>query len=525
MEICNDWLENLQIHKETNTLSALLKAHRKSVVTEYLADRRESSREPQIPTRDAHWYRIVYKTIKEHVAHFTMNNCFLSSTIYELLNQFEFTKNELHNLSYMYSILELDLKIQYNALVESVRDGKYVLTEKERELITDLWDDSFIIAHWELLDLSPERIIMENTDLTKETFDYFFYKIDNPEFMKSFFKLLPGRNGSNLKFVDETHIAAVLKYTTIEEICDDNGIDKLVQCNVSPSVVMDALISSWETIIDGKNEVQLTRLYNNIAHIGYNPNITCEFIDGYLEYLNVHPEMNLFWKYLANNNKAFGRVIRQYPEQFTRESKYVKCRNKSLTLETVLYMERECGYNWDWELLSSNPSVANPETIEANPDLPWVWGRYGISGNPSLTPEFIKKHKEKLCFSNGGEDYFTQAGTVSSLNNVITYELVKELGDDIQWGYCDNGLSGSKNLTIPWVCEYSTRRWDWREVFVEVGNDDEISARAIQSAWRLWKTRQMCRELSADVIEWWYSPDCRPGNRMRRGLCMGEWAS
>ena len=132
MEICNDWLENLRIHKETNTLSALLKVHRKSVVTEYLADRRASSREPQIPTRDAHWYRTVYKTIKEHIAHFVRNSCFLESTIYKLLNQFEFKRDELHNVSFIYSVLELHRKNQRNSLVETVRDEKCILSEAER---------------------------------------------------------------------------------------------------------------------------------------------------------------------------------------------------------------------------------------------------------------------------------------------------------------------------------------------------------------------------------------------------------
>ena len=33
--------------------------------------------------------------------------------------------------------------------------------------------------------------------------------------------------------------------------------------------------------------------------------------------------------------------------------------------------------------------------VEKHMDKPWCWGSYGLSSNPSLTPDFIEKHIEK----------------------------------------------------------------------------------------------------------------------------------
>jgi hypothetical protein len=46
---------------------------------------------------------------------------------------------------------------------------------------------------------------------------------------------------------------------------------------------------------------------------------------------------------------------------------------------------------WDWTQLSRNPEIT-PEFVEKHPEMPWVWGEYGLSMNLSITLDFIEKH-------------------------------------------------------------------------------------------------------------------------------------
>ena len=47
---------------------------------------------------------------------------------------------------------------------------------------------------------------------------------------------------------------------------------------------------------------------------------------------------------------------------------------------------------WDWEELSGNTSIT-PEFIEKHPEYPWDWGE--VSLNDSITMDFIEKHIDK----------------------------------------------------------------------------------------------------------------------------------
>ena len=67
------------------------------------------------------------------------------------------------------------------------------------------------------------------------------------------------------------------------------------------------------------------------------------------------------------------------------------------------------------------------------PDKPWEWGRYGLSYNPSITPEFVERHMD--------EDWGWEELGLSS-NPSITPEFV-ERHMDMPWGWGEEGLSSN----------------------------------------------------------------------------------
>ena len=64
------------------------------------------------------------------------------------------------------------------------------------------------------------------------------------------------------------------------------------------------------------------------------------------------------------------------------------------TLENFIEKHIEEPWEWGWYGLSRNPSIT-PEFIEKHINKPWDWGRHGLSRNPSITSEFIEKHINK----------------------------------------------------------------------------------------------------------------------------------
>lgn len=508
MEVCNDWLKNIQTHKETNTVGALMKAHFKSL-TKYGGAAGRLFRASPGGARSF---------LRSHQMELLENEYIPTDLILRIIKDLNPTTDEIHNFDFALTKMKIRDMIYKKSFMDAVIRGDCVPTKRERDIIAENAEPEWLMENWERLDISPEKILMRNDGLTKETFDYFFYAIDDPVFYRAFLTLCPGACPSFMSMIDEPIIMKINEARPIMEIFKEFPTRiTLVECNLPPKMIMDYLLGSWEKIVEGMTSNELDRLYGNIARIGYNINITREFIEEYWEYLHAHPKMEKFWLYLATNNKALGKVLRYYPSQFRSFLSGTLELNRSLTLEDVLYTESAFGYRWDWKLLSRNPSVVTPETIEATLYLPWVWGKGGISSNPSITHDFIVKHHSWLSFDSDGG--------VSSLYSVVTAELVKATKGTIPWDYGQGGLSSCEDLTIPWVCEDVREGWMWYRVFQHAGHCTDIAAKCIQSAWRLWRMRQACRERAEDVIEWWYSPDCRPGVLMRRGMCMGEWGN
>lgn len=457
--------------------------------------------------------------LRSHQLELLENEYIPTDLILRIIKDLNPTTDEIHNFDFALAKMKIRDMIYKKSFMDAVICGDCVPTEQERNIIAETAEIEWLVENWERLDISPEIVLIRNDGLTKETFDYFFYKIDDPAVYKSFLVICPGAAVSYMSMIDEPIIMKINEVCPIKNIIKEFPTRiKLMECNLPPKMIMEYLLGSWEEIVRDMSGQELGKFYENIARIGYNVNITREFIDEYWEYLHSHPNMEKFWRYLATNNKALRKVLRYYPSQFRRFTSGILELNRSLTLEDVLYTESAFGYRWDWKRLSANPSVATPETIEATLYLPWVWGNGGVSANPSITPEFITKHHSWLSFGADG-------GGVSSLHSVVTPSLVKNTKGTIPWDYGQGGLSSCEGLTIPWVCEDVREGWMWYRVFQHAGHCTDIAAKCIQSAWRLWRMRQACRERAEDVVEWWYSPDCRPGVLMRRGMCMGEWGN
>jgi len=186
-----------------------------------------------------------------------------------------------------------------------------------------------------------------------------------------------------------------------------------------------------------------------------------------------------------------------------------------LTLDDVKNMPM---IDWDWEELSRNPSIATPENILANEHLPWVWGRWGISKSPGITPEFVMTHWENGINFGISIERDELGGTLSSNHHVVTQELIDSL-PDMPWYFGYAGIAENPNITLPWFLKMiDVREWDMQAIVVNVRPDDDLAVRAIQAWWRIIHVKRRCALLAKEVEEWWYSPDCKPASKMRETM-------
>lgn len=179
--------------------------------------------------------------------------------------------------------------------------------------------------------------------------------------------------------------------------------------------------------------------------------------------------------------------------------------------------------DWSWEDLSRNPAIATPDNILTHPELPWVWGRWGISASPAITKEFIMKYWENgINFGDAGEEWRGESGTLSGNHTVVTSDLVDTFPEH-RWSYKHEGLSSNPNITLPWLRKHLEKPWDIETVVFNVSPDRDIAANAIQSWWLRLRALRRCAVLAFEVEEWWYSPDCNPAVKMREDLIWSQY--
>ncbi len=84
-------------------------------------------------------------------------------------------------------------------------------------------------------------------------------------------------------------------------------------------------------------------------------------------------------------------------------------------------------------------------------DKPWYWGHFGLSSNPSITPDFIEKHLD--------EDWDWQALGLSINPNITSEFIERHLDKNWIWS-C---LSHNPNITTEFIEKYIDKSWDWEK--------------------------------------------------------------
>lgn len=374
--------------------------------------------------------------------------------------------------------------------------------------ISEVVDDEMIEKYGYKLDYDPEMVVIMNRSISPEMFKKLLFTIHNQSLLDKFFDMI---TPENLKMIDEecmTYISPQTRVSRIELISTQEMI-KICKTNCSVKFLLENGVYEWLQYYNMTDPDSYGRV---LASFGYNSKITNDDVCIIKCYLHNRPKYIVeFWRNLSMNTycvKELLSILITSPRHSVSIS-----RNTGITIDDVLSNK---DFEWDWELLSANPSIGTPENVEKYPDLPWVWGKWGLSCSSSLTPEFIMKYKDDgLCFSGEPTIYPYDAGTVSSLHDVVDEDLIDNIGKDIVWGYTYDGLSKNENLHMDYVLRHSDELWDLECLATNISPSEDNAARAIQYAWKLWKIRQTCYELSEEVLEWWHSPDCKPASWVR----------
>jgi hypothetical protein len=126
--------------------------------------------------------------------------------------------------------------------------------------------------------------------------------------------------------------------------------------------------------------------------------------------------------------------------------------NPSITPE---FIKAHINKNWNWgENGLSNNSAVTPEFIEEFIEKPWGWsGKKGVASNPSLTLEFIKRQLHK---------FWGHAWIELSRNPAITPKVIEELdSSQCNWIWSEYGLSSNPSITFEFVKKNIAKPWFW----------------------------------------------------------------
>ncbi len=89
--------------------------------------------------------------------------------------------------------------------------------------------------------------------------------------------------------------------------------------------------------------------------------------------------------------------------------------------------------------------------VDKHIDQSWNWGKYGLSMNPSITPEFVKRHLDKPW-------HFGKHGLSS--NSSIALEFIEDHIDE-KWEWGCQGLSDNSVVTEEFVEKHLDQSWTW----------------------------------------------------------------
>jgi len=314
--------------------------------------------------------------------------------------------------------------------------------------------------------------------------------------------LLSRMNATNMLHIDIdfiNEIRTIYAYDSFEELIREmtNPVN-IFKCSVAPLYI----------IKNGINILQNTSKNIILRSASHNPILTTNDFINICNILDVSIYDSTFQTLTIYNSKVMYDLIRNghILDPSTKVMSHVSESN-SIAIEDVLDMRH---LDWDWENLSHNPNIATPENIEKYPNLPWVWGRWGISSSPSLTEEFIEKNFDLL-----NKSIYPYDGGSLLHNPCLTTNIV-DSHPEIDWDYTHRGLSKNTNVTLPYFIKNINQNWELHALVESVSLCEDIAVRAIQACWRIYKTHQKAKWLAEQVVEWSYHPDCKPAMNIRK---------
>jgi len=169
-------------------------------------------------------------------------------------------------------------------------------------------------------------------------------------------------------------------------------------------------------------------------------NLSMDFIYTYRRKLN--------WNYICANKNITLFDIKEYsflPWKFD-----ILSNNNNISFEFIL---KHLRYNWDWSVISmrSDITIFN---IENNLQLPWHWF-YGISSNPNITIEFIRK----VMKIKSTKLHINLSWDLISLNeNILMIDIANNL--DLPWNW--NVILHNRNITFNFIDKYSDKITGWQ---------------------------------------------------------------
>jgi hypothetical protein len=343
------------------------------------------------------------------------------------------------------------------------------------------------------------RLLESSHIENKDIFHKFFFTRRKDEIPD----ILSIMNSTNLRHIDLefiNEILSVYSYSSLKELLNEMSTPEYIfRCSISPIYVANA-IGLWETIHFTTERI-LREVYRN-------PILSKEEFIEIINRLNYIPDDHMYQQLATYNPKTTLDMIRSgHMSEISSNVMIILSESSEITIEDVIEMVH---LEWDWESLSHNENIATPVNIERYHNLPWVWGRWGISASESLTEEFIEKNFVLLNVS------MHPYGEGSLLQNPCVTTNIIDSHPEVDWDYTHNGLSKNPNITLPYFINNLNRDWDLHAIAENIGICKDTAVIAIQSCWRIYKTHQKAKWLAEQVVEWSYHPDCKPAMNIRK---------
>ena len=179
------------------------------------------------------------------------------------------------------------------------------------------------------------------------------------------------------------------------------------------------------------------------------------------DFIQQFPNKSWDKKYLIQNNILTEIMTENYKEYIDYPIKHNL--NIYNYINSIEYYEKYVTNEKDLNDISCKVPL---EIVLKYPDRPWDWGRKGLSCNPNLTLEFIKKFREKpwcISYSNG---YYDDSIKELNQNDVCKYNYKVNSSGIYNYYNKDtlllySGLSFHKNFSIDWVKELPEFGGDW----------------------------------------------------------------